>query len=235
MDKTGKIIRIAAIIIFGLTTAMNLLGGIGTSCVAFSNNVGYRMAFKEIMDVRWLYQALVVTTIVLGLAGVWGLVKLVKGGPKVFRNALIILGIGCVLGGIHYFASLALRGKAAPANVKFYLNVITLIVFLVLRLPGLRNKVNFNIPDGKSETKAGAGIATVISGLLCLTVFMWAGPSHTLNGENWTYVFYVPLVTIGTVLTLGGLGLVGKVFVDILSQAGSSSSLVPSGSKSLQG
>src|SRR5574340_778018 len=46
MTKTGKILRILAIILFGLTTAMNLLGGIGTSCVAFSSNVGYRMAFK---------------------------------------------------------------------------------------------------------------------------------------------------------------------------------------------
>ena len=121
MNKTGKIIRILAIVLFGMTAAMNLLGGIGTSCVAFSSNVGYRMAFKELMDYRWLYQALVVITILIGIAGIWATVKLVRGGPSVFRNVLIILGIGVLFGGVHYFASMAFRGKAAPANVKFYI------------------------------------------------------------------------------------------------------------------
>jgi hypothetical protein len=82
VDKTGKTIRIVAIILLGMTAAMNLLGGIGTTCAAFSSNVGYRMAFKEIMDYRWLYQILVVTTILIGLAGIWGLIKLVRGGSN---------------------------------------------------------------------------------------------------------------------------------------------------------
>ncbi len=153
MTKTGKILRILAIILFGLATAMNLLGGIGTSCVAFSSNVGYRMAFTELMDYRWLYQVLVVTTILLGIAGVWALIRLIRGGAKVFRDALILLIIGSVLGGVHYFASLTLRGEAAPANVKFYINLATLIVFLVFKLPGVRKHINFGKPGGKSETK----------------------------------------------------------------------------------
>jgi hypothetical protein len=228
MDKTGKILRIVAIILFGMAVAMNLLGGIGTSCAAFSNNVGYRMAFKELMDYRWLYQILVVTTTLLGLAGIWGLVQLVRGGPKVFRDALIILVIGCVLGGVHYFASMALRGKAAPANVKFYINIFTLIVFLILLAPGIRNKVNFTGPGGKNETNSAAGIAAIIAGALTLTVFHWAGPSHTFFQENWTYVFYVPLVTAGTALILWGIGRIGRVILDILSQEISVSKLEPS-------
>mgnify|MGYP001582644161 CR=1 FL=1 len=218
MNKTGKILRIVAIILFGMAVAMNLLGGIGTSCAAFSNNVDYRMAFKELMDYRWLYQILVVTTTLLGLAGIWGLVQLVRGGPKVYRDALIILAIGCILGGVHYFASMALRGKAAPANVKFYINIFTLIVFLILLAPGIRNKVNFTGPGGKNETNSAVGIAAMIAGALTLTVFHWAGPSHTFFQENWTYVFYVPLVTVGTALILWGSGLIGRVVLDILSQ-----------------
>ena len=49
-----KALRIIAILLLGMTAAMNLLGGAGTFCAAFSNNVGYRMAFKEIMDYRWI-------------------------------------------------------------------------------------------------------------------------------------------------------------------------------------
>lgn len=218
MNKTGKILRIVAIILFGMAVAMNLLGGIGTSCAAFSDNVGYRMAFKELMDYRWLYQILVVTTTLLGLAGIWGLVKLVRGGPKVYRDVLIILAIGCILGGVHYFASMALRGKAAPANVKFYINIFALVVFLLLKAPGIRELVNFTSPGGKNETNSAAGLAAVIAGALTLTVFHWAGPSHTFYQENWTYVFYVPLVTVGTALILWGLARIGRVIMDILSQ-----------------
>ena len=155
MDKTGKILKIVAILFMGMTTAMNLLGGAGTSCVAFSNNIGYRMAFKEIMDVRWIYQALVVTTVILGIAGIWSTVKLIRGGSKVYRTALIILVIGTVLGAIHYFTSLDLRGKAAPANVKFYLNVVTLLIFLALNLPGIRNRIDFSSGGSGKAGKSG--------------------------------------------------------------------------------
>lgn len=217
MDKTGKILRVIGIILLGMTAAMNLLGGIGTSCAAFSNNVGYRLAFKELMDYRWLYQALVVTTTLIGLAGIWGLVQLVRGDSKAYRNVLIILVVGTILAGIQYFASMALRGKAAPANVKFYINIFTLIVFLLFKAPGIRDKVNFTSAGGKNEINTAAGVTAIIVGLLMLTVFYWAGPSHTFFQENWTYVLYVPLVTAGTVLTLLGCILILRVILDILS------------------
>jgi len=217
VDKTGKIIRILAIIFLGMTAAMNLLGGIGTTCAAFSDNVGYRMAFKELMDYRWLYQILVVTTILVGLAGIWGLIRLVRGSPNVYRDILIILVVGCILAGIHYYASMTLRGKAAPANVKFYINILTLIVFLVFKLPGLREKVNFSSPGGKNETDTAGGITAIMAGTLMLTVFHWAGPSHTYFQQNWTYVFYVPLVVVGTALTLWGVLLIGRAVQDSLT------------------
>ena len=217
MDKTGKIIRILAIIFLGMTAAMNLLGGIGTTCAAFSDNVGYRMAFKELMDYRWLYQILVVTTILVGLAGIWGLIRLVRGSPNVYRDILIILVVGCILAGVHYYASMTLRGKAAPANVKFYINILTLIVFLVFKLPGLREKVNFSSPGGKNETDTAGGITAIMAGTLMLTVFHWAGPSHTYFQQNWTYVFYVPLVVVGTALTLWGVLLIGRAVRDSLT------------------
>ena len=214
MDKTGKILKMVAILFMGMTTAMNLLGGAGTSCVAFSNNIGYRMAFKEIMDVRWIYQALVVTTVILGIAGIWSTVKLIRGGSKVYRTALIILVIGTVLGAIHYFTSLDLRGKAAPANVKFYLNVVTLLIFLALNLPGIRNRIDFSSGgSGKAGKSAAAGMAAMVIGIITLTVFDWAASSHTLNGENWVYVFYTPLMVFGTVFFAGGLGtLIWSIF-----------------------
>ena len=206
MDKSGKAFRITAIIFMGLTAAMNLLGGSGTSCAAFSNNVGYRMAFKEIMDYRWVYQGLVITTVAIGLVGIWATIKLVRGGPTVYRNALYVLIIGSLLGGVQFYASMTLRGAATPANVKFFTNVFTLIVFLLLKVPGIREKVDFSEPGNeKSEKASVGGMAAILAGIVILTVFTWAGPSHTFYGENWVYVFYTPLMVSGTMLVTGGI------------------------------
>ena len=201
-----KALRVLAIILLGMTAAMNLLGGAGTFCAAFSNDVGYRMAFKAIMDYRWLYQGLVVTTILIGLLGIWATVRLVRGGPSVYKFALYVLIIGTVLGGIQFTSSMVLRGKATPANVKFYVNAITLLYFLLLSAPGIRDKVNFSAKGNDSSEKTTAGgMAAILAGTVILTVFSWAGPSHTFYGENWVYVFFTPLVVIGTVLILGGI------------------------------
>jgi hypothetical protein len=217
MNKTGMTLRIGAIILMGLTAAMNLLGGIGTTCAAFSNKVEYKMAFKDLLDYRWLYQIFVVTTILIGIAGIWVLIRMVRGGPKITRDALIVLGIGTIIGGVHYFTSLALRGKAAPANVKFYTNIFTLIVFLIFQIPSLREKVDFSKAGGKSETNAGAGMAAIIVGAIMLTIFHWAGPSHTFYGENWVYVLQMPLIIVGSILVLGGMGIVVRVFLTLPS------------------
>lgn len=218
MNKTGKVLRIVAIVMLGMTAAMNLLGGIGTTCAAFSNNVGYRMAFIELMDYRWLYQILVVTTILIGLAGIWATVRLGRGSPNIYRDILIILVVGTILGGVQYFASMALRGKAAPANVKFYLNILTLVIFLVFRLPGIWNKLDFSSPGGKTETRAGIGLAAIIIGALTLTIFMWAGPSHTFFNQNWTYVLFVPLILVGSGCILLGVWLIGQTISAVFSQ-----------------
>ena len=206
MNKSGQAFRFTAIIFMGLTAAMNVLGGAGTSCAAFSNNVGYRLAFKEIMDYRWLYQGLVITTVAIGLVGVWATIKLVRGGPTVYKNALYVLIIGSFLGGVQYYASMTLRGAATPANVKFYINAFTLVVFLLLNIPGIREKVDFSKPGSdKAEKATTGGMAAILAGVVILTVFTWAGPSHTFFGENWVYVFYTPLMVSGTLLVIGGI------------------------------
>ena len=220
----GKLLRIIAIILMGLTAVMNLLGGAGTSCAAFSSNPEYISAFQELMDYRWVYQALVVTTVLIGIAGVWMTVRLVRGGGNMYRDTLIVLVVGTVLAGVHFYASTALRGKAAPANMKFYINVITLIVFLLLGLPGIREKVDFSRSGGKGEAAAAAGMAALLAGIVTLTVFGWAGPTHTFGGENWVYVFYTPLMIGGVVLTAGGLAALGWGLRELLSgEAGKAS------------
>jgi hypothetical protein len=204
-SKTGKILRIIAVVLMGLTAAMNLLGGVGTTCAAFFTKKYPPM--WALMDYQWLYQTLVVLTVPLGLIMIWATIILVRGKSNALKIALWLLVVGTVLGAVHMGASLALRGKAVPANVKLYLNLATLIVFFFFTLPGVRKYVDFSKPGGASSGATAGGLAAIVVGLVMLTTVVWAAPTHTYQGENWVNVIYVPLMTIGTLFTLSGFGL----------------------------
>ena len=203
--KSAKILRIVAAVFLGLTAAMNILGGAGTVCAAFLTKQYPPM--WDLFEYRWLYQILMITTILLGLAGIWALVRLIKRKEKSFKHALTILIIGTVLGAIHMGASLILRGKAVPANMKFYANLVTLILFIILRLPGIWEKINFSGKAEDGEDSLSGGLAAFVAGVVTLSVFFWAGPSHTYMGENWVELFDKIIVFFGGGLTLGGFGL----------------------------
>lgn len=210
-DKQSKALRTAAIVLASMTTAMNVLGGVGTSCAAFFTRDFPPM--WALYDYRWLYQALVVTTTLLGIAGVWATIGLSRGKKNALRNILILLVIGTILGGIQMCTLLALRGKAVPANVKFYLNALTLLLFLVYRLPGIRDRVDFSkAADGADRTTAG-GLAAIVAACIVLSTASWAGPSHTYQGENWVHLLPTSLNVLGAILALVGLGLLVRVAV----------------------
>lgn len=207
----GKIIRIFAIVLMAMTAAMNILGGAGTSCAAFftKNFPPYWVLIRPV-DYRWLYQSFVITTIAIGIAGIAVTVGLIRGGKHAYRNAMIVLGIGTVLNAIHYFTSLTVIGKAAPANVVFYINTLTLIVFLLLLIPGLREKVNFSKGGKDTDKTTGGGLAAMVSGAVILSTPMWVGASHVYMGSNWVDVLSLPIIIFGTLLILGGMVLLAR-------------------------
>ena len=209
MNTLGRILRILAIIFMGLTAVMNLLGGAGTTCAAFFTEK--YPSLMELFDYRWLYQAFVILTIAVGVAGIWATVELVRGREKAYRNALIVLVIGVVINGIHYYASNSLRGNAAPANVIFYLNLITLILFLVVRIPGIRDHVKFTKVKDTDDGSLAAGAAAIVSGVVTLTTMNWVGSTHVYQGGNWVNELIVPLVVAGVGLLLLGCGLLASV------------------------
>lgn len=207
-DNQGKILRIVAIVLLALTAAMNLVGGIGTVCAAFFTR-DYPPMWK-ILDYQWLYQSIMIVTIVLGLAGAWATFRLFRGGVHVYRNALIVLGIGSLVGGIHMFASLALLGKAVPANVKFYINLVTFVTFLALGTPAIRGKVQFDRPGDKTDMTAAGGMAAIVVAIVLLTVKSWAGSSHMFEGVNWIDVLWAPIQYAGIFLLVSGSGTLAK-------------------------
>ena len=212
-DNVGRILRIVAIVLLGLTAAMNILGGVGTTCAAFGFTREYRIAFHELQDYKWLYQALVFTTILTGLAGVWAAVGLARGKRNAFRNAMIVLVIGSLLAAVQYIASQTLRGEATPANVKFFVNALTLIVFLLIRIPSIWVHMDFSAPEDKIGGAAAGGFAAIVAGGVVLSVASWAGPSHTYFGQNWVLVLERPLELSGSILVISGVALLVWVAV----------------------
>jgi len=145
------------------------------------------------------------------LVAVWATIGLSRGKKSALRNILILLVIGTILGGIQMYTLLALRGKAVPANVKFYINALTLVVFLVYRLPGIRDRVDFSkSADGVDRSTAG-GLAAIVAACIVLSTAAWAGPSYTYQGANWVHLFQTPLNVLGAILGLVGLGLLVRV------------------------
>ncbi len=222
-DKRGKALRTVAIIFMGLTAAMNLLGGIGTVCAAFLTKRFPPM--WKFLDYLLLYRTLMIVTIVIGVFCVWATRGLVRGRKDAYRNALVLLIIGTVVAFIQYYSSLRIGGKtwnlllaAAPSNFKFYTNAVTLLLFLVTKLPGIRDQVDFSKPGGTDRATAG-GLAAIVAGIVVLTTEYWVGSSHVFQGTNWVHVLEGPLLIGGTLLTLGGLGLLVWVAADAWSAA----------------
>ena len=217
-DRTGKVLRTVGIVFFGLATLMNLLGGIGTSCAAFftKNYPPFWALIKE--DLQWLYQGLVVTTVLIGLAGIWVIIELIRGKKKAYRNGLIVLVIGSILAGTQYYYSLQLFGKAVPANVKFYSNVFALIIFLIFLIPGIRERVNFSNSDSGTDKNTAGGLAAIIVGIILLTTPVWAGRSHSFQGVNWVNLLQTELNISGILLAGAGVALLMRVFIDVFRQ-----------------
>lgn len=207
----GKIMRVLAIVFMAMTAAMNVLGGAGTSCAAFftKNYPPYWILIKPV-DYRWLYQSFVILTLAIGIAGIAVTIGLIRGAKHGYRNTMIVLVIGTMLNAVHYYASLSIIGKAAPANVVFYINTLTLIFFLLLLIPGLREKVNFTKSARDADKTTGGGLAAMVAGAVILSTPMWVGATHVYLGTNWVDVLAVPIYFFGTVLFLGGLVILAR-------------------------
>jgi hypothetical protein len=204
----ARFLRIVGIVLMGLTAAFTLMGGAGTTCVAL-NPTGYAGKFAGIAPFQWLWVLFVLVGVAAGIMGVRAVVLLVKGTKNAWRYALIALIIGTLSNAIHVFASRALRGGSLPVDMVLYTNAITLIVFLLFRIPGIWQGVNFEKPD-RAKTTGGnaAALAMAASGLLTLGIQFVMAPSHTISGINYADVWHLALSIIGGALILIGAGII---------------------------
>ncbi|MBN1449558.1 MAG: hypothetical protein JW963_00960 [Anaerolineales bacterium] len=162
----------------------------------------------SIAPFQWLYILFVIVTTAIGIMAARAVVLLAKGRPNSYRYALIALVLGIAVGAIHMLASRALRGMSMPVDAVVYTTVLTLVVFLLFRIPGIWQGVDYTSGSLDDQTgRLSAALTLLVTGVLTLTVQFWAGPSHTWDGTNWAAAFLVTSTLLGLGQILGGAAL----------------------------
>ncbi len=207
LPSGGKALRTVAVVLFAAAAAFNLLGGIGTSCVAL-NPTGWSESMAKLAPFQWLYIVLMLSATAVAAWGIAVTVGLARGRRNAYRDALWVLMLSGILAGVQTYASIALRGKGAPQNMRYYFTTLVLVVFLLLRLPPVWRLINGFIGGGKGNWRTPTGLAAFVGGLIVLTTPLWATPTHIgPDGANWVDVLRTPLLAGGALLTLAGAGL----------------------------
>jgi hypothetical protein len=165
----GKVLRIAGIILMGLTAVFTILGGAGTSCVAI-NPTGFGNSFTGIAPFQWLYILFVVITFAFGVMGGRAVLLLIRNRANSYRYSVIALIGGSIVGVIHMIASRSLRGSSMPVDMVTYTNILTLVIFLIFRIPGLWNQIGYGRPVQSNPVGMAGGLTAIASGVICLTI-----------------------------------------------------------------
>jgi hypothetical protein len=203
----GKTLRFIGIVLMALTSGFILLGGIGTTCAALFPNNWESMA--PLASFQWLYILFVISGIAIGVWGILATIKLVRGTAGAYKTSLLVLVTSLVVGGFHIYMSRMLRGKSMPVDAVVYMTVLTLIIFLLFRIPFIWEGVNFDKGDSRGNRMAG-GAAAILLGLMTMTIQYSMASTHTWNGVNYADAFNMLMSTTGvSLLCLGAWILLG--------------------------
>ncbi len=200
-------LRIIVIIFVSLAVVLTLLGGIGTSCVAFGAEK-YGPSMAKLVPVKGIFQALVFLSVLAGIYGLLSTIRLAKGKAGSVKAVILFLIAGAITSGIQFYYSATLRGSTAPNNFRLYGTLLALAIMLLMLIPGIKEKAGFESGEKKDTSNIG-GAALLVSGLVILTTTIWAAPTHIIDGYNTANELFWPLIVAGTGCIITG----GVLFV----------------------
>lgn len=204
----AKFLRFIGIALMGLTAAFTLLGGAGTTCVAI-NPTGFGESMAPLAKFQWLYVLFVLAGVAIGVWGIRATIKLVRGTSNSYLTSIKALVAGAAVGGLHIYVSRLLRGKSMPVDAVVYTTILTLVVFLIFRIPGIWRGVNFDKGFNNGNTGGlAASITLILVGVSVLALPFMMTETHTFvaGGINWAATWSLPLNLIGFLLIVDGLG-----------------------------
>lgn len=208
----AKFLRFFGILLMSLTAAFTVMGGIGTSCAALFPTKWESMA--PLAKMQWLYILFVLVTTAIGILMIRAIVRLVRGKADGYKSALITLVLGIVVGIIHILTSRSLRGSSMPVDAVVYMTVLTLVVFLLFRLPPVWKGVDYSKAPRKERRKTG-GTAAIVTGAASLSIQFVMASTHTWNGVNFADAFHTAMTVSGIALLVLGTWLVSGLRVSI--------------------
>jgi hypothetical protein len=203
-------LRMLLVVMMALATIMTLLGGIGSTCVAF-NAEQYPPLFSKLVPYKPILQILVYVSILVGAAMIWVTYWTARANKWFFLSALITLIGGGGAAAVQMYYSSSVRGipffSAAPTNIRLYITLAALIVFVLIRFTPWWNKIGSpsNIPG---SPMAAGGASLIVTAIVILTTPFWAGDSHIIDGYNFILALETPLLVDGIVLLMIGIGMV---------------------------
>ena len=199
-----KVLRGFAITLFGITILLTIIGGAGTVCLAF-NAESYK-GFEALIPYKWLYQIFVYIKFGIGIAGIYTIYSLVKGKKTSYRNSVILLIAGVLVAAAQMTTSQILRGNTLPVDIRFYFTLFTLIVFSIIRINPIWEKIDFFKSKSVSFQSSIISSTLLVMGIITLTTPIWAQNSHiTPSGENLINVLSIPLMILGTSFIVGSI------------------------------
>jgi hypothetical protein len=210
----GKILRFIGILFLSISALFNIAGGVGTTCVAL-DPAGYE-GYEAIANFQWLYILYILVTTAFGVMMVRAVVLLIKGRANGYLYALIALVGAVIVGAIHIATSRALRasGSSMPVDGVVYTTVLTLIIFLIFKIPGVWQVVDFTKAK-KMDSDLAGGAAAIVCGGISLIIQVLMAPTHTINGVNYGDAFHLTTTGLGWMLILLGSYQVFKSKLDI--------------------
>jgi len=208
-DYTG-VVRGILVVFMGLTAVFTLLGGVGTVCVAwFAEN--WR-PFAVLAEYASVYQVCTVITLAAGLAGFVATFALLRGEKWAWSASVITLLVGFGTAATKMYYSNMLRGSTSPTNFRCYVTVLTLLIFLITRLPAIWKKVDLTkAPERFGSWATPTGITLFVGGLVAITTPMWAASIHVVDGFNLVNVIRTELLLGGGLAVVSGISLMAAV------------------------
>jgi hypothetical protein len=202
----GKFLRFIGILFLSISALFNIAGGAGTTCVAL-NPTGFSDQFAAIASLQWLYVLFVLVTLAFGVMMARAVFLVVKGQGNAYRYSILSLVGATVVGVIHILTSRALRGGSMPVDGVVYTTVLTLIIFLIFKIPGVWEKVDFAKANKKDLDIAG-GAAAIVCGAVSLTIQFFMASTHTIDGVNYGAAFQLTTSGIGWGLIVLGVSII---------------------------
>lgn len=205
--KLASRIQLLLVVTMSLVAVFSLTSGIGTVCLAFGAENW--KPFAKLAAWAFEYQTITIATLIVGFAASIIAYAFVRGEKWAYIAALVTVIVGLGFGIWHIQTSLEARGSAAPGNLKVFVDAFALIVLLIIRIPGIWNKINLTNPLGgnKGSFNNPIGMAFAFVGLALVTTPLYAGPSHTFGEINYVSYLLPGLYIYGGISILFGLGL----------------------------